>query len=303
MAMRVPAVFVCVLLLLGLAACGDKAKTSAPTVAGTPTGETTSTPAPPPPPATTLEEVPSQPVGPSGAVAVEKYRAYLKKQGAALTAGSAAFAEALKRGDPETAVKTYAKVRAAYERLQPIAVRLGLDTDMNAREGAVPAADWRGFHQIEKTIFDTGMTGGTEATGQQLADDAAQIEQSIDSLEIDPAWILTDLNVALARAATNMAPEEEKYSLQNLSAASGNSKTARAAWAALRPLVAAEDESLAAEIDSAIETLYTTVESLKPPKSGYRRYDDLGPNDIAAIVNAADSARAALIPAEQYLSN
>ena len=58
-----------------------------------------------------------------------------------------------------------------------------------------------------------------------------------------------------------------------------------------------------AEIDSAIETLYITVESLKPPKSGYRRYDDLGPNDIAAIVNAADSARAALIPAEQYLSN
>jgi iron uptake system component EfeO len=290
-----------VLLLLGLAACGDKDKTSAPTGAGTTAGDTTSTPAPPP--AETLETIPSQPVGPSGAVAVEKYRTYLKKQAAVLTAETAAFAAALKRGDPETAVKTYPKVRAAYERLQPIAVRLNLDTDMNAREGAVPAADWRGFHQIEKTIFDTGTTGGTEATGQQLADDAAKIEQSIDSLEIDPAWILTDLNVALARGRTNMAAEEEQYSLQNLAAASGNSKTARAAWTALRPLVAAEDEALAGEIDSAIETLFVTVESLKPPKSGYRRYDDLGPNDIAAIVNAADSARSALIPAEQFLSN
>ena len=154
-------------------------------------------------------------------------------------------------------------MRAAYERLQPIAVRLGLDTDMNAREGAVPAADWRGFHQIEKTIFDSGMTAGTEQTGPQLAADAKQIQDSIDTLEIDPAWILTDLNVALQRAATNMAPEEEAYSLQNLAAASGNAKTANAAWRMLRPLVAAEDEALAGEVDTAIETLFTTVESMK----------------------------------------
>lgn len=290
------------LLLAGLTACGDKAKSSAPTTPDATTGDTTSTPAPPPP-AETLETIPSQPVGPSGKAAVEKYRAYLAKQSATLTEQTAAFAAALKGGDPEAAVKTYAKVRASYERVQPIAVRLNLDTDMNAREGAVSAEEWRGFHQIEKTIFDTGMTGGTEATGQQLADEAAQIEQSVDSLEIDPAWILTDLNVALARAATNMAAEEEAYSLQNLAAASGNSKTAKAAWAILRPLVAAEDKTLAGEVDSAIQTLYVTVESLKTPRSGYRRFDDLSPDDVSAIVNAADGARAALIPAEQYLSN
>ncbi len=300
--MRAPAVLLCVLLLLGLAACGDKSKSSAPTTSGETTGETTSTPAPPPPPVETLEEIPSQPVGPAGAIAAEKYRAYLKKQSAALDVQLDKFATALSGGDPETAVKTYPAVRAAYERLQPIAVRLGLDTDMNAREGAVPAADWRGFHQIEKTIYDSGMTAGTEQTGPELAADAKQIQDSIDALEIDPAWILTDLNVALQRVATNMAPEEEAYSLQNLAAASGNSKTANAAWRMLRPLVAAEDEQLAGEVDSAIETLFTTVESLKTD-AGYRRFDDLGPNDLAAIVNAADAARAALIPAEQYLSN
>ena len=300
--MRVPAVLLCVLLLLGLAACGDKSKSSAPTTPGeTTSGDTTTTPAPPPP-AATLETVPSQPVGPAGAIAAEKYRAYLNKQSAALDVQLTKFAAALKGGDPETAVKTYPNVRAAYERLQPIAVRLDLDTDMNAREGAVPAADWRGFHQIEKTIFDTGMTGGTEETGPQLAADAKQIQDSIDTLEIDPAWILTDLNVALQRAATNMAPEEEKYSLQNLAAASGNAKTANAAWRMLRPLVAAEDEALAGEVDSAIETLFTTVESLKT-EAGYRRFDDLSTGDKTAIVNAADAARAALIPAEQYLSN
>ncbi len=300
--MRVPAVLLCVLLLLGLAACGDKSKSSAPTTPGeTTSGDTTTTPAPPPP-AATLETIPSQPVGPAGAIAAEKYRAYLNKQSAALDVQLTKFAAALKGGDPETAVKTYPNVRAAYERLQPIAVRLGLDTDMNAREGAVPAADWRGFHQIEKTIFDTGMTGGTEETGPRLAADAKQIQDSIDTLEIDPAWILTDLNVALQRVATNMAPEEEKYSLQNLAAASGNAKTANAAWRMLRPLVAAEDEALAGEVDSAIETLFTTVESLKA-QAGYRRFDDLGPADVTAIVNAADAARAALIPAEQYLSN
>jgi iron uptake system component EfeO len=301
--MRVPAVLLCVLLLLGLAACGDKSKSSAPTTPGeTTSGDTTSTPAPPPPPAETLETIPSQPVGPAGAIAAEKYRAYLNKQSAALDLQLTKFAAALEGGDPETAVKTYPNVRAAYERLQPIAVRLGLDTNMNAREGAVPAADWRGFHQIEKTIFDTGMTGGTEETGPQLAADAQQIQDSIGTLEIDPAWILTDLNVALQRAAANMAPEEEAYSLQNLAAASGNAKTANAAWRMLRPLVAAEDKKLAGEVDSAIETLFTTVESLKT-EAGYRRFDDLSTGDVTAIVNAADAARAALIPAEQYLSN
>ncbi len=303
--MRVPAALVCVLLLFGLAACGDKEKSSAPTTQAT-TGETgstsTSTTPVAPPPVTTLEEIPSQPVGPSGEVAAAKYRAYLKKRAAVLNTETAKFVAALRRGDPETAVKTYPDVRAAYERLQPIAVRLGLEADMNAREGAVPASDWLGFHRIEKTIFETGMTDGTAAPGGQLATDAAQIQQSIDSLDIDPAWILTDLNVALARAGTNMAAEEEAYSLQNLAAASGNTKTAKAAWAALRPLVAASDKSLATDIDNAIETLYITVESMKT-EAGYRRYDDIGPNDVSAVVTAADTARAALIPAEQYLSN
>jgi iron uptake system component EfeO len=257
-----------------------------------------------PPPVTTLEdEVPSVPVGPSGEEAVAEYRSYLKKRSALLVAQTAVFAAALRRGDPETAVKTYPNVRASYERLQPIAVRLGLDTDMNAREGAVDKADWRGFHRIEKTIFDTGMTGGTEAPGARLAEDAAKIQQGIDSLEIDPAWILTDLNVALARAGTNMAAEEEAYSLENLAAVSGNTKTAKAAWQVLRPLVAASDKKLATEIDEAIQTAYITVESMFVPRAGYRRYDDIGSSDVTAVVNAADAARAALVPAEQYLSN
>ncbi len=304
MAMRVPAALLCVLLLLGLAACGDKDKTSAPTTQAT-TGETsTSTTPVVPPPVTTLENViPSQPVGPSGEVAAAKYRAYLKKRAAILDTQTEKFVAALRRGDPETAVKTYPAARAAYERLQPIAVRLGLEADMNAREGAVPASDWRGFHKIEKTIFDSGMTSGTEAPGKRLEADAAEIQDSIDSLEIDPAWILTDLNVALARAGTNMAHEEEAYSLQNLAAVSGNTKTAVAAWAALRPLVAAEDKALAKEIDEAVHTAYITVESLFVPRIGYRRFDNISDSDITAVVNAADAARAALIPAEQYLSN
>jgi iron uptake system EfeUOB component EfeO/EfeM len=306
MAMRAPVALLCVLLLLGLAACGDKEKSSAPTTPATTAGESTpqtSTEVIVPPPATTLEEVPSQPVGPSGAVAAAKYRKYLTSRAAVLDAQTAKFAAALRRGDPETAVKTYANLRAAYERLQPIAVRLGLDTQMNAREGSVPASEWQGFHMIEKTIFESGMTGGTEAAGQQLAANAATIKQSIPSLEIDPAWILTDLNVALARAATNLAAEEEPYSHENLAAASGNTKTARVAWRALRPLVAASDPQLAREIDDAIQTAYITVESMLVPGQGYRRYDDISENDITAVVNAADAARAALIPAEQYLSN
>jgi iron uptake system component EfeO len=310
--MRVAAAILSVLFLLGLTACGDKGKSSAPTTgpgpATTPTGETqpttTESTITAPPPVTTIEsEIPNQPVGAKGKIAAAKYRAYLRKRAKILDEQTAVFVKALRRGDPETAVKTYARLRASYERLQPIAVRLGLEADMNAREGSVEQSDWRGFHPIEKQIFDVGTTEGMGKIGDELAADTTEIRAGIKTLDITPSLVLTDLNVALARAGTNMAPEEEPYSLENLSAASGNTKTAKATWAVLRPVVAASDKKLAKEIDEAIESVYITVESMLRPGIGYRRYDDIGPNDISAIVNAADAARAALIPAEQYLSN
>lgn len=201
------------------------------------------------------------------------------------------FEAALRRGDPETAVKTYPTVRAAYERVQRIAVRLDLDTPMNAQEGAVPASEWSGFHRIEKAIFDTGTTGGTEAPGARLLVDANAVRDAVQTLELDPELILADAKTLLQRISdTTSTSEEEPYSLANLYAISGNLRSAEAAWRALRPLAAANDKALASEVDGAFQTAVTTIESFRTSR-GLRTYDELGERDKAAIFNAVNVAR------------
>lgn len=61
------------------------------------------------------------------------------------------FTNAVKAGELDKAKALYAPARMYYERIEPIAEALGdLDPNIDARDGDVDAADWRGFHRIEK---------------------------------------------------------------------------------------------------------------------------------------------------------
>ena len=296
---RASALAVLIAVPLVLAACGEKkdaAPTGATTSESTPatTTEATTTQ----PQATTVEVTPP-PAGSNGAKAVKAYKAYLVAQSAVLMKQITVFTTALREGDPETAVKTYGKARAAYESLQRVAARLGLDPAMNAQEGTVPASEWSGFHMIEKTIFDTGTTGGTEEPAARLMTDATAVRDSVKELQLDPELILRDMQDLLARIAdTTVEPSEEPYSLANLYAMSGDLRSAEAAWRALRPLVAANDRSLAAELDGAFQTAVVTIESNRVPGRGFRSYDELGDLERTAIVNAVNVARESLASAD-----
>lgn len=292
MRLRAPALALLLVLPLVLAACGDKTAT-APDPVTTPLTDGVMTsaapPAPPaPPPSVTVEPPPA---GSKGADAVAAYRAYLQKQAGIFITQTTIFTTALRRGDPETAVKTYPKARAAYERLQRIAARLDLDTAMNAQEGTVPSESWSGYHMIEKTIFDTGMTSGTEQPAAELLANAHTMRDAVDAIQLDPELILNDAQALLARIVdTTTSPDEEKYSLQNLYAISGNLRSAEAAWKAIRPLAAEKDKPLAREIDVAIATAIVTIESYRTSR-GFRTYDELGDNERGEIQNAVEVAR------------
>ena len=294
MRLRAPALALLLVLPLVLAACGDKTATAPDGVTTQPPltdGVTTSAapPAPPPPPPPVTVEPP--PAGSKGAAAVAAYRAYLKKQANIFMKQTTIFTTALREGDPETAVKTYPKARAAYERLQRIAARLDLDTAMNAQEGAVPAESWSGYHMIEKTIFDSGMTSGTEQPAVELQTNAQTMRNAVDAIQLDPELILNDAQQLLARIVdTTTSPDEEKYSLQNIYAISGNLRSAEAAWKAIRPLAAEKDPKLAKEIDGAIATAVTTIESYRTSR-GFSPYDELGENERAQIQSAVEVAR------------
>ena len=291
MRLRAPALALLLVLPLALAACGDKTATAPDAVTTPLTDGVTTSAAPPAPPAPPPVTVDPPPAGSKGADAVAAYRAYLKKQAGIFMTQTTIFTTALRRGDPETAVKTYPKARAAYERLQRIAARLDLDTAMNAQEGAVPAESWSGYHMIEKTIFESGMTSGTEEPAVELLTNAQTMRNAVDAIQLDPELILTDAQQLLARIVdTTTSPDEEKYSLENLYAISGNVRSAEAAWKALRPLAAEKDPKLAKEIDGAIATAIVTIESFRTSR-GFRTYDELGDNERAQIQSAVEVAR------------
>ena len=65
------------------------------------------------------------------------------------------------------------KARPYYEKIEPVAESFvigtdSIDADIDARADTVPAAQWRGFHRIEKALFQQKTLRGTAAYGDEL---------------------------------------------------------------------------------------------------------------------------------------
>jgi iron uptake system component EfeO len=94
-----------------------------------------------------------------------QYATYVVNEAAALVASVQPLVDAITNGDLAAAKVAYAQARAPYERIEPVAESFAvgddnLDADIDAREGDVPAAQWKGFHFIEKALFeDNTLTG------------------------------------------------------------------------------------------------------------------------------------------------
>lgn len=290
--LRLLAIAAVALLLAVPLACGDDddtatAPTSSDTTALTDTTpdtattsdttggatETTSGPVQPPP----------LPSDDAAAAAVQQYRAYLNKQAAKFVALSAEFSKHLRQGKPARAQALYGDLRKTYESIQPAAAELGLDGQIAAREGEADG-DWTGLHAIEKTLFDTGTTVGTEPLGKQLVGFATELRNRVPGIELGPAKILTYGAAQAKRPPDRTSKEEEEaYSRLQLAAVSGDIVGARAAYEAVRPIVKQRSRRAIAGLDQSIADTNKVVESLRTP-DGYRRFDDVTENDWAAIL-------------------
>ncbi len=92
----------------------------------------------------------------------------------------------------EEAKKLYAPARAYYERIEPVAEALGdLDPNIDARVNDVDAADWRGFHRIEKALWEDKTTAGTEGFADQLLKDAQLLRAKIETIDLDASLMVT----------------------------------------------------------------------------------------------------------------
>jgi len=88
--------------------------------------------------------------------AVELYAAFVKDQVGQLIPAAQTFVAAYTSGDDATAKAQFPVVRSFYERIEPVADKLGtLDPRLDYREldAKAEGLDWTGFHRIEKDLW------------------------------------------------------------------------------------------------------------------------------------------------------
>ncbi len=222
--------------------------------------------------------------------AVDRYLAYVDAQTALLVDRTEAFAAAVKAGDVEQAKELYVPARVPYERIEPIAESFGgLDPAIDARAGDVPAKSWGGFHVIERQLWVRGNTAGMSPVADKLVADVESLQRKAKGVELEPAQIANGAVELLGEVSkSKITGEEERYSHTDLDDFKANVEGARAAFDAVRPLLAAKRAALAERIDARFAAV---DEALTPYRDGnqFASYTTLEKPDTRALSRAIDA--------------
>jgi iron uptake system component EfeO len=222
--------------------------------------------------------------------AVAAYRAYLKAQTALLVTRTRAWRAAIDQGDLAAAKRLFPTVREPYERIEPVAESFGdLDPFIDARAGDVPAAKWEGFHRIEKRLWVDRTLAGTRPLADRLVENTLRLEGLVQSVPLQPAQIANGAKGLLDEvAASKITGEEDRYSHTDLWDFRANVDGARAAIAAVRPLLLRRNVGLARTIDQRFQAVDRALDGYRRG-AGFALYTVLTPRDTRSLSRAVNS--------------
>ena len=176
--------------------------------------------------------------------ATEVYKKYVEGQVDNLLKDTEKFAETLKAGKLDEAKKQYPLIRMAYERSEPIAESFGeLDVNIDFRladylEENKTEEGWRGFHRIEKIMWEQNTTKGTEEYAEQLVKDVKELKAKVATVEVTPDLMVTGAVDLLNEVATQkITGEEEVYSHTDLYDFKANIEGAEEIFKIFKPLI------------------------------------------------------------------
>jgi iron uptake system component EfeO len=266
--------FVCLVSLSALAACGDDENPatedpqySTTTSQAVPTGDAA------------IDQ------------AVEQYDAYVEENAASLTTATKTFVAAVTAGDLARARQLYPATRAFYERIEPVASSFGdLDPDIDAREGDVPKDEWTGFHPIEKSLWVDETTDGLHDLTAKLVTDVEQLQEVADKGSFGAAEIAKGSVDLLGEvSASKITGEEERYSHTDLWDFEANVEGAEAGFEALEPVIEEKDPDLVSEIEDDFDSTYALLDQYRKGTDGYVLYDTLSKQDTQALAQQIDA--------------
>ncbi|GEP48220.1 peptidase M75 family protein [Microbacterium saccharophilum] len=254
--------------------------------------------------------------------AVDLYAAFVKDQVEKLLPAVQQFAAAYASGDDIAAQEQFPRVRAYYERIEPIAESLGdLDPKIDYREvdAVAEGLDWTGFHRIEKDLWVPAQDAlnsddvtpawqdwapSTDAQRQGFADGlVADVQTLFDyvhsddftaALEAQGVAGLSNGAIALLDEVANgkISGEEDWWSGTDLWDFAANVEGSKMAFSLVGDFAAAKGDDGAALVED-IEAGYADLEaklatygSLDAGFVDYAEVTDADRRDLTALINA-----------------
>ena len=214
--------------------------------------------------------------------ATDLYKKFVETQVATLLKDTEKFAETIKAGNLEEAKKQYPVIRMAYERSEPIAESFGeLDVNIDFRladylEENKTEEGWRGFHRIEKIMWEQNTTKGTEQYAEQLVKDIKELKAKVATVEVTPDLMVTGAVDLLNEVATQkITGEEEIYSHTDLYDFKANIEGAEEIFKIFKPLIEKKDSKLAKDLTEKFATINGLLDKYKTDDKHYKLYTDL----------------------------
>lgn len=222
--------------------------------------------------------------------AIDQYRTYVIEQCDLFVKETEKFTTAVKAGNLDEAKALYAPTRMYYERIEPIAEALGdLDPNIDARDGDVDPSEWRGFHHIEKSLWEVGTTKGEEAVADQLLKDAQLLRAKVETVDINASMLVTGAVELLNEVSSSkVTGEEERYSHTDLYDFAANVEGAAKIYELLKPELEKKDADLEKDIGERFASLLKELEPFKV-NDGYISYEKLQEDQIRKLSQTLDA--------------
>lgn len=171
-----------------------------------------------------------------------EYKKYVEGQIDLLLKETEDFAKLLKEGKLDEAKKFYPLIRMSYERSEPIAESFG-ESDVKIdyrlvdfKEEFKNEEGWKGFHRIEKILWEQNTTKGTEKYADDLVNDIKELRAKIATIEVTPDLMVTGAIDLLNEVSTQkITGEEEVFSHTDLYDFRANIEGAQKIFELFRP--------------------------------------------------------------------
>ena len=239
----------------------------------------------------------SQKVQDNGQVDLSKetsdYKKFVEEQIDMLLKDTENFAQLLKDGKLDEAKKTYPLIRMAYERSEPIAESFG-ESDIKIdyrladfKEEFKTEEGWKGFHRIEKILWEENTTKGTEKYADELVNDIKELKAKITTIEVTPDLMLTGAIDLLNEVSTQkITGEEEIFSHTDLYDFRANIEGAQKIFELFRPKLEKKDAKLVATLDTEFKAVNDLLNKYMTDDKHYKLYTDLTKEDTKALAEA-----------------